>query len=488
MSSLNVLPILSDEVNVNSLYQQHLTKLLRRAASILCLMVIDAASIVGATFIAAALLDHLVVWNELLVSLLPVAIVFLLLVMSSLHLYNQLSYRRRYDLVVLGFSITWLVSLLASYYYKTLVSLDSLIVLGWSISLPLAVASRCTYDAFTYNLQRYSWMGIATLFVGDAEAEAQLKRAFPDVLPGWQIIGRVLPASHCEPGTIGTIEDLPVLLEKYPVRCIIIAASALTSQIFQTVVQYCDYAGVKLLVLQPPLPQRKCLGVFDSPLSDAAPILEVHESWCYVAQWIGKRVIDFVGAGFGVFLLSPLMLGIALLVRLDSEGPIFFRQQRLGRGGKPFVLWKFRTMEVNAEERLKELEQFNESDGGVLFKMKQDPRVTHIGKFLRRTSLDELPQLFNVLQGQMSLVGPRPLQLRDCDLAMTIKANRDAFTKRLTLMPGVTGLWQVSGRSEIAFDAMLDLDVYYIEHWSLWLDLRIIWQTIIVVLIGKGAY
>jgi lipopolysaccharide/colanic/teichoic acid biosynthesis glycosyltransferase len=118
--------------------------------------------------------------------------------------------------------------------------------------------------------------------------------------------------------------------------------------------------------------------------------------------------------------------------------------------------------------------------------MKSDPRVTRIGKFLRRTSLDELPQLFNVLQGHMSLVGPRPLQLRDCQLA--IQANRDAFTQRLTVMPGVTGLWQVSGRSEVAFDDMLHLDIHYIEHWSLWLDLHIIWQTIVIVLTSKGAY
>jgi len=230
----------------------------------------------------------------------------------------------------------------------------------------------------------------------------------------------------------------------------------------------------------------KRLGIFSSAVWDKAPVLEVRESWSYTAQLIGKRVIDFIGAGLGILFLSLLMLGIALLIRLDSEGPIFFRQQRLGRGGKPFIVWKFRTMEVNAEKRLQELEQLNESKGGVLFKMKEDPRVTRIGKFLRRTSLDELPQLFNVLQGHMSLVGPRPLQLRDSALAS--KVNPDVFAKRLTVMPGVTGLWQVSGRSEVAFDDMLHLDIHYIEHWSLLLDLRIIWRTIQVVVTSKGAY
>ena len=131
------------------------------------------------------------------------------------------------------------------------------------------------------------------------------------------------------------------------------------------------------------------------------------------AQFTVKRILDYIGSGLGVLLLGPLMLGIALLIRLDSRGPILFRQQRLGLGGRPFWLWKFRTMVVDAEDRLGDLEHLNESRGGVLFKIRHDPRVTRIGRLLRRTSLDELPQLFNVLQGHMSLVGPRPLPLRD---------------------------------------------------------------------------
>jgi len=206
----------------------------------------------------------------------------------------------------------------------------------------------------------------------------------------------------------------------------------------------------------------------------------------YTLQLVSKRIIDILGAGVGILLLSPLMLAIALVISLDSKGSIFFRQERLGRGGKPFLIWKFRTMVVNAEQLLQELEHLNESDGGVLFKMKEDPRVTRVGKFLRRTSLDELPQLFNVVQGHMSLVGPRPLQLRDCTLA--VKNHRNTFIKRLELMPGVTGLWQISGRSEVSFDYMLHLDMVYRDRWSLWFDLYIIWQTVVVVITGKGAY
>ncbi|WP_230843820.1 sugar transferase [Gloeobacter morelensis] len=203
-------------------------------------------------------------------------------------------------------------------------------------------------------------------------------------------------------------------------------------------------------------------------------------------QFLAKRVLDYGAAGLGVLLLAPLLLLIALLIRLDSPGPVFFRQERKGLGGRIFRVWKFRSMEVDAEARLKDLEAFNESEGGVLFKLKCDPRVTRTGGILRSTSLDELPQLFNVLQGHMSLVGPRPLQLRDCERAL--EYDREAFERRLTVLPGITGPWQVAGRSALSFEQMLKLDGDYIEHWSFALDLSILLRTLLVVLKRSGAY
>ena len=144
----------------------------------------------------------------------------------------------------------------------------------------------------------------------------------------------------------------------------------------------------------------------------------------YASQFIGKRLLDFVLAGLAIVLLAPLMLLIGVLIRLDSRGPVLFRQRRLGLGGRPFWMWKFRTMVIDAENRQLELEPLNESLGGVLFKLRVDPRVTRVGRFLRRTSIDELPQLFNVLQGEMSLVGPRPLPLRDSALLRVIDEPR----------------------------------------------------------------
>ena len=196
-----------------------------------------------------------------------------------------------------------------------------------------------------------------------------------------------------------------------------------------------------------------------------------------------KRCIDFLGAAIGILMLAPLFLGFALAIKLDSPGPVFFRQQRVGLHGNRFDVWKFRTMVADAPKLQAELEAQNQNADGVLFKVKGDPRITRVGAFLRKTSLDELPQLFNVLFGQMSLVGPRPLPIRDV-------AKFDAWHHiRHQVLPGMTGLWQVSGRSDIdTFDDVARLDLHYIDNWSLNLDLEILAETVGVLFGSKGAY
>jgi lipopolysaccharide/colanic/teichoic acid biosynthesis glycosyltransferase len=187
-----------------------------------------------------------------------------------------------------------------------------------------------------------------------------------------------------------------------------------------------------------------------------------------------------------LILLTPVMLLIALLVRLDSPGPVLFRQLRRGHRGRLFRVLKFRTMMEGAEQILPDLENSNESAGGVLFKLRDDPRVTRLGWFLRRYSLDELPQLINVWWGEMSLVGPRPLQLRDSDRLFA--SSPDKYARRLEVMPGLTGPWQVGGRSEVDYEGMLELDLNYVENWSLGQDLFIICKTFLVVVSRHGAY
>lgn len=221
---------------------------------------------------------------------------------------------------------------------------------------------------------------------------------------------------------------------------------------------------------------------------ELAPSFRIRASWFFthVLPYAIKRTMDFLGALIGLLLLAPFMVAIALLIRLDSPGPVLFRQLRHGYRGRLFWVLKFRTMVVDAEQRLNDLEKDNESAGGVLFKLRDDPRVTPLGRFLRRSSLDELPQLLNVLRGEMSLVGPRPLQLRDSEKLQAL--DPDGYDRRLEVMPGLTGPWQVGGRSEVDYSHMVKLDLDYAENWSLLRDLLIIFRTFVVVLVGRGAY
>jgi exopolysaccharide biosynthesis polyprenyl glycosylphosphotransferase len=194
-----------------------------------------------------------------------------------------------------------------------------------------------------------------------------------------------------------------------------------------------------------------------------------------------KRVLDIVMSVALIFLLMPLLAAVALLIRLTSNGPVLFRQERLGLNKRRFQIYKFRTMVADAEERMADLEQYNEASGPV-FKIKNDPRITPLGKILRRTSIDELPQLFNVLKGDMSMVGPRPLPVRDYE-----GFSEDWQRRRFSIQPGLTCLWQINGRSSIGFDDWMKLDIQYMDEWSLWLDVKILARTIPAVLKGSGA-
>jgi lipopolysaccharide/colanic/teichoic acid biosynthesis glycosyltransferase len=221
--------------------------------------------------------------------------------------------------------------------------------------------------------------------------------------------------------------------------------------------------------------------------SSAPPRLHSRESLRGAnLRLLAKRIVDLTGALVGLTLLTPVILTIAVLIRLEARGPILFRQLRRGYRGQLFRILKFRTMSVDAEQRLGALEDSNESAGGVLFKLRDDPRVTRMGCFLRRYSLDELPQLINVLCGEMSLVGPRPLQLRDSDKLLALDPK--AYAQRLQVMPGLTGPWQIGGRSEVDYQRMIELDVNYVENWSLGWDLWIMVKTFFVVLLRRGAY
>lgn len=218
-------------------------------------------------------------------------------------------------------------------------------------------------------------------------------------------------------------------------------------------------------------------------VADAAPDGFVHFTSYAPAQGQRrlKRALDFVSASLGVVALAPLFGLVALAIRLESRGPVFFKQTRVGRNGRPFGILKFRSMVVDAEELKAALEAHNEHRQGPVFKMTHDPRITRVGRWIRRASIDELPQLWNVVRGEMSLVGPRP------PIPAEVQKYDSWQRRRLSVTPGLTGLWQVSGRNNIGFDEWMRLDLRYIDNWSFWLDLRLLGRTIPVVLTGKGA-
>ncbi len=213
---------------------------------------------------------------------------------------------------------------------------------------------------------------------------------------------------------------------------------------------------------------------------EGLPLLHVEEPTISGVGWFIKGLIDRVASLLGLVLLAPPLAVVALLIKLTSPGPVFFRQERVGHGGQTIRIWKFRTMYIDAEQRLANLLGRNETDG-LLFKMRDDPRITPLGRWMRRVSVDELPQLFNVLVGEMSLVGPRPLAVREQDFLGDVR-------RRLLVRPGMTGLWQVSGRSNLNWEDAVRLDLYYVDNWSLMFDAMILWKTLFAVLKRDGAF
>lgn len=304
-----------------------------------------------------------------------------------------------------------------------------------------------------------------------------------DTWLGYQVVGFVDDhATKPEPvpgvPLLGGVAELGGILQQYPQASVIVAASAVESSVTNRLARDLLDQGVHVELsstLRDISSQRltvRPLGRF--PIVYVEPV--TRGGW---RAW-AKRTFDVLGAGTGLILTAPVMAVVAVLVKLDTRGPVLFRQVRVGRDSAPFSVLKVRTMVVDAEARLAELRDLNEADG-PLFKMANDPRITRVGSFLRKTSLDELPQLWNVLRGDMSLVGPRPALPHETE-------EWDALlTQRLRVKPGITGMWQVSGRSDASFDDYTRLDLYYVDNWSLATDLAILAKTIPVVLLRKGA-
>jgi exopolysaccharide biosynthesis polyprenyl glycosylphosphotransferase len=302
---------------------------------------------------------------------------------------------------------------------------------------------------------------------------------------GYRIVGFVDSHPERAPGALfgapvlGTVGEISGILKENIVDEVILAIPRRMLSDMEKIVRACEEEGVRVRLqadlFQVPI-RRLTLDEFLG-----IPLLTFHAVAHDESKLLAKRAIDFVIAGLLLVVLAPIMAVIALAIRLDTSGPVFFLQRRVGLNKRTFRLVKFRTMHIDAEQRQKDLEHLNQAEGPI-FKIFNDPRVTRVGRFLRRTSLDELPQLANVVLGHMSLVGPRPLPLRDVSLF-----DRGEQRRRFSVKPGLTCLWVVAGRSALPFAEWLRLDLWYIDHWSITLDLKILIRTVPVVLRGTGA-
>jgi exopolysaccharide biosynthesis polyprenyl glycosylphosphotransferase len=340
---------------------------------------------------------------------------------------------------------------------------------GTLIFAVLIVGSlRALYDRASGRLLRAAGYRRSALLVGvGSHAEA---------------VGAALSSSRANPieivGIVGPAE-LDEAFDEQHFEELVIADPGFSEQRVLEIVDRCHERGVRVRVA--PSTSELLARRAEFVPGSAVPLFELRAPVFDGADYALKRFFDLTGAALSLLILSPLLLMIALAVAFTSRGPVLFRSRRPGIAGMPFDCLKFRTMYEGAEMRQQELEAENEADG-PLFKIRRDPRITPVGRLLRRFSLDELPQLWNVLRGEMSIIGPRPLPQRD------YARLEDWHRRRYLVLPGMTGLWQVSGRSELDFDDLVNLDFLYIERWSLALDLSIIVQTIPAVLRRRGAF
>jgi exopolysaccharide biosynthesis polyprenyl glycosylphosphotransferase len=380
--------------------------------------------------------------------------------------------------VVVTFAITFVLQPLE---YSRLLLLEAGVIASILLALSRVVQNWVVARMFARGI------GISrVIIVGAGEVGRTVMRtiaAKPEL--GYRIVGFV--DDNPEKGQTdigrfkawGALTNLSLLVDIEAVDGVIITLPWMYHRKIMSIVRECEQRQVRAHIV-PDLFQMS-LSQVDVDDLGGVPLIGVREVGFEEWARFLKRVIDVVGAFLGLALGWPLLGLIALAIRLDSPGPIVFHQPRVGIGQRLFEVYKFRSMRDGAEEELDELIESNEADG-PLFKIRDDPRMTRMGRFLRRTSLDELPQLWNVLRGEMSLVGPRPA------LPSEVKGYAEWHKKRLEARPGMTGLWQVSGRSLLSFDEGVLLDIYYIENWSLWLDLQILLRTVPQVLFGNGAY
>jgi exopolysaccharide biosynthesis polyprenyl glycosylphosphotransferase len=450
----------------------------RRVVSIASLVVIDLMGLVIGLYLALVLRSLIFDPKPILWSLLwdreadwlPFLILLLLLVFWRNRLYGPRELREGAGRVVPS---VLLVSALALAF--AIGTGQKLTTFGLYITAAVFVATlislfRWSYESATGTMLRSLGVRRNVLLVGAPDQVAHLRRTLDSSRGGidYQFAGEVAPGA-----------ELRLALARLKLDELIVADSGLAEDELLGIVEAAHRRGVKVRVA--PRTTELLVERGEYVPGQAVPLFELRPPILAGADWVVKRTFDVVVSGLIVIVGLPLWLLIAAAIKATSRGPVLYADQRIGLGEQPFRMLKFRTMVEGAERAQPALEAANEASG-ALFKIRDDPRVTPAGRVLRRFSLDEFPNVINVLQGEMSLVGPRPLPLRD-------HARLESWhRRRANVLPGMTGLWQIAGRSDLSFDELVRLDFYYLENWSIWLDITILTKTLPAVIARRGAY
>jgi exopolysaccharide biosynthesis polyprenyl glycosylphosphotransferase len=401
---------------------------------------------------------------------------------------RHLSAAEEFRRVISAASTGALLVVLVSYWSKSELSREW-VALTWAFAVVLELIGRRLWRARVFQLRSEGRLSVRTLIVGTNDEAGRLAAALSSPRLGFEPIGFVAASDdfvatsddHVSPSTqpvMGHLKGLSELVEEHGAECVFVASTAVSSKDALGIMQVSRRTGIEVRV-SANLPQILASRLSVQPVGPEVMAISLKPVRLSGTQTVVKRGFDLAVSSLGMFVALPLLGAIALAIRLTSKGPVLFRQERITKGGRAFTVYKFRTMLVDGDQILRE---HGIDTSSPFFKIEDDPRLTGVGRILRKLSLDELPQLLNVIKGDMSLVGPRPLP------ADQVAANLELLGPRHEVPTGVTGWWQVNGRSSVAPEEALRLDLFYIENWSLSLDLYILLKTVGVLMARRGAY
>jgi exopolysaccharide biosynthesis polyprenyl glycosylphosphotransferase len=452
--------------------------LVRRLLSIAALAVVDIGGLILGLYLALALRAFVfdpkpVLWGFLWdqeTHWLAFLILLLILVFWRAGLYAPRELREGAGRVFPSVFLVALLSLAFAIGTGQHFTTFGLYVVGAIFVAALIGLFRASYETITGILLRAVGVRRKVVLVGDPAARSHLRTSLGATRGGiyYEFSGEIEPGPEVEEA-----------LQRDQLDELLVADAGLDEELLLRIVEAAHRRGVKVRVA--PRTTELLIERGEYVPGQGVPLFELRPPIFAGTDWAVKRVFDLVVGALIVIVGSPVWLLIALAVKLGSRGPVFYADPRIGLGEEEFRMLKFRTMVEDADRHKAALEHANEAPG-ALFKIRDDPRVTRVGRLLRRLSLDEVPNVVNVLRGEMSLVGPRPLPIRDYERL------EPWHRRRYNVLPGMTGLWQVAGRSDLTFDDLVRLDFYYLENWSIWLDVTILFKTPFVVLARKGAY